>query len=83
MSRVMMSSGINEVMVAPFTKIIKTPALAYWTIGLLMMFISWFSGHHSSAIRSRALACCDSGGPPSTGGCHGDELIWAWYCIIE
>lgn len=42
MSRVMMTSGINEVMVAPFTKIIKTPALAYWTIGLLMMFISWF-----------------------------------------
>ncbi|MEK5430532.1 hypothetical protein MKY88_06620 [Lysinibacillus sp. FSL R7-0073] len=42
MSRVMMTSGINEVMVAPFTKIIKTPALAYWTIGLLMMIISWF-----------------------------------------
>ncbi|KOS62970.1 hypothetical protein AN161_11775 [Lysinibacillus sp. FJAT-14222] len=38
----MMTSGINEVMIAPFTKIIKTPALAYWTIGLLMMFISWF-----------------------------------------
>ena len=42
MSRVLMTSGINEVMIAPFTKIIKTPALAYWTIGLLMMFISWF-----------------------------------------
>lgn len=42
MSRVMMASGINEIMVAPFTKIIKTPALAYWTIGLLMMVISWF-----------------------------------------
>ncbi|GAB0166838.1 membrane protein [Lysinibacillus sp. CTST325] len=42
MSRVMMTSGINEVMIAPFTKIIKTPALAYWTIGLLMMCISWF-----------------------------------------
>ncbi|OXS75941.1 hypothetical protein B1B04_02790 [Lysinibacillus sp. KCTC 33748] len=42
MSRVMMISGINEVMIAPFTKIIKSPALAYWTIGLLMMFISWF-----------------------------------------
>ncbi|WP_068982926.1 hypothetical protein [Lysinibacillus xylanilyticus] len=42
MSRVLMTSGINEVMIAPFTKIIKTPTLAYWTIGLLMMFISWF-----------------------------------------
>ena len=42
MSRVLMKSGINEVMVAPFTKIIKTPTLAYWTIGILMMIISWF-----------------------------------------
>lgn len=42
MSRVLMKSGINEVMVAPFTKIIKTPTLAYWTIGILMMVISWF-----------------------------------------
>lgn len=42
MSRVLMKTGINEVMVAPFTKIIKTPTLAYWTIGILMMVISWF-----------------------------------------
>ncbi|MEK4230764.1 hypothetical protein [Solibacillus sp. FSL H8-0538] len=42
MSRVLMKTGINEVMVAPFTKIIKNPTLAYWTIGILMMVISWF-----------------------------------------
>lgn len=42
MSRVLMKTGINEVMVAPFTKIIKNPTLAYWTIGILMMIISWF-----------------------------------------
>lgn len=42
MSRVLTKTGINEVMVAPFTKIIKTPTLAYWTIGILMMVISWF-----------------------------------------
>jgi len=42
MSKVLQKTGINEVMVAPFTKIIKTPALAYWTIGILMMLISWF-----------------------------------------
>lgn len=42
MSRVLTKTGINEVMIAPFTKIIKTPALAYWTIGILMMIISWF-----------------------------------------
>ncbi|WP_431027981.1 hypothetical protein [Lysinibacillus sp. LZ02] len=42
MSRVLAKTGINEVMVAPFTKIIKNPTLAYWTIGILMMIISWF-----------------------------------------
>ena len=42
MSRVLTKTGINEVMIAPFTKIIRTPALAYWTIGILMMVISWF-----------------------------------------
>lgn len=42
MSRVMATTGINEVMVAPFTRIIKNPTLAYWTIGILMMIISWF-----------------------------------------
>lgn len=42
MSRILMKTGINEVMVAPFTKIIKNPTLAYWTIGILMMIISWF-----------------------------------------
>ena len=37
MSRVLMKTGINEVMIAPFTKIIKTPTLGFWTIGILMM----------------------------------------------
>jgi hypothetical protein len=42
MSRVLMKTGINEVMVYPFTKLIRTPTLAYWVIGILMMVISWF-----------------------------------------
>ncbi|MFJ8235930.1 hypothetical protein ACIQ34_09320 [Ureibacillus sp. NPDC094379] len=42
MSQVMKKSGINEVMVAPFTKLIRTPTLAYWVTGILMMIISWF-----------------------------------------
>lgn len=42
MSRVLMKTGINEVMVYPFTKLIRSPALAYWVIGILMMVISWF-----------------------------------------
>ena len=42
MSRVLTKTGINEVMIAPFTKIIKNPTLGFWTIGILMMIISWF-----------------------------------------
>ncbi|WP_147533126.1 hypothetical protein [Bacillus marasmi] len=42
MSKTLTTTGINDVMISPFTKIIRTPALAYWTIGILMMVISWF-----------------------------------------
>lgn len=42
MSRVLMKTGINEVMVSPFTKIMKTPALSFWIVGIVMMVISWF-----------------------------------------
>ncbi|MCZ8535902.1 hypothetical protein M9R32_01700 [Paenisporosarcina quisquiliarum] len=42
MSKVLTTTGINDVMISPFSKLIKTPALAYWTIGILMMVISWF-----------------------------------------
>jgi len=42
MSSVLMKTGINEMMVYPFTKLIRTPTLAYWVIGILMMVISWF-----------------------------------------
>ena len=42
MSKVLLETGINEIMVSPFTRLIKTPTLAYWVIGILMMIISWF-----------------------------------------
>lgn len=42
MSTTLSNSGINEVMISPFTKLIKTPTLAYWVIGIVMMVISWF-----------------------------------------
>jgi hypothetical protein len=42
MSKTLTSTGINDVMISPFAKFIRTPALAYWTIGILMMVISWF-----------------------------------------
>lgn len=42
MSTILAKTGINEIMVAPFTKLIKNPTSAYWIIGILMMIISWF-----------------------------------------
>ena len=42
MSKVLLETGINEIMVSPFARLIKTPTLAYWVIGILMMVISWF-----------------------------------------
>jgi hypothetical protein len=42
MSKTLTSTGINDVMISPFAKLIRNPALAYWTIGILMMVISWF-----------------------------------------
>jgi hypothetical protein len=42
MSKVLTTTGINDVMISPFTRFIHTPGWAYWTIGILMMIISWF-----------------------------------------
>lgn len=42
MSQVLTKTGINDVMISPFTRFITSPALAYWIIGILMMVISWF-----------------------------------------
>ncbi|WP_057977790.1 hypothetical protein [Caloramator mitchellensis] len=42
MGSVLEKTGINKEMVRPFLRFIKTPALAYWIIGLVMMSISWF-----------------------------------------
>ncbi|MBP3964523.1 hypothetical protein [Paenibacillus lignilyticus] len=42
MSRILIITGINEVMVQPLTRFLRTPALAFWGIGLIMMVTSWF-----------------------------------------
>ncbi len=42
MSNLLIKTGINDVMISPFSKLIRNAALAYWIIGLLMMAISWF-----------------------------------------
>ncbi len=42
MSKALLYTGINEVMVEPFARVIRTPGMAYWVIGLFMMVISCF-----------------------------------------
>lgn len=42
MGKVLTQTGINETMIAPFAKLIRSPALAYWIIGIVMMVTSWF-----------------------------------------
>lgn len=42
MSKILAKTGVNEMMISPFTKLIRNPTLAYWVIGILMMVISWF-----------------------------------------
>ncbi|BBH20934.1 membrane protein [Paenibacillus baekrokdamisoli] len=42
MSRILIRTGVNEMMVAPLTRFLRTPALAFWGIGIIMMLTSWF-----------------------------------------
>lgn len=42
MSKALITTGINDMMISPFAHFIKTPTLAYWVIGLVMMIISFF-----------------------------------------
>jgi TRAP-type C4-dicarboxylate transport system permease large subunit len=42
MSRILMITGINETMVAPLSRLIRTPSMAYWGIGIIMMVTSFF-----------------------------------------
>lgn len=42
MSEVLKKSGVNEMMVYPFTFLIRSPVLAFWGIGLTIMIFSWF-----------------------------------------
>lgn len=42
MSSILKKTGISEMMISPFAKLIRNPTLAYWVTGILMMIISWF-----------------------------------------
>lgn len=42
MSKMLEDIGANVVMVAPAAKIIKSPNIAFWLSGIIMLIISWF-----------------------------------------
>ncbi|WP_068774750.1 hypothetical protein [Paenibacillus sp. FJAT-26967] len=42
MSHVLSLSGVSDTMISPVTKLIRSPAAAYWIIGIIMMIVSWF-----------------------------------------
>lgn len=42
MSKLLEEIGANNIMVKPFTRIIKTPDIAFWFIGIVMLVVSWF-----------------------------------------
>lgn len=42
MSKLLEQIGANNLMVKPFAKFIKTPTIAFWFIGIVMLIVSWF-----------------------------------------
>ncbi|MDK2918170.1 MAG: hypothetical protein PWQ37_903 [Candidatus Petromonas sp.] len=42
MSKLLEEIGANSLMVKPFAKFIKTPDIAFWFIGIVMLIVSWF-----------------------------------------
>ncbi|QEK12965.1 hypothetical protein FQB35_11890 [Crassaminicella thermophila] len=42
MSKLLEEIGANRLMVEPFRKFIKTPDIAFWFIGIIMLVVSWF-----------------------------------------
>ncbi len=42
LSKILRYTGINRLMISPFTKLIKNESMAFWVIGIIMMIISYF-----------------------------------------
>ncbi|MDQ6421615.1 hypothetical protein RB620_19495 [Paenibacillus sp. LHD-117] len=42
LSRILIRTGINEIMITPLTRFMKTPTLAFWGIGVIMLIVSLF-----------------------------------------
>lgn len=69
MSKALLNTGVNEIMVEPFAKVIRTPGMAYWVIGLFMMVISLFFWPSPAAALMGAvlLPVCRRVGLPAMG----------------
>ena len=85
MSPVLTKTGINDVMISPFTKFIKTPTLAFWIIGIVMMgdFLVFLAITSCSALRGCVVTGRHPGWFASTWCRHGDEPIRSRHCIIR
>lgn len=42
MSKLLEEIGANNLLVKPFTRFIKSPDIAFWFIGVVMLIVSWF-----------------------------------------
>ena len=84
MSRILIKTGVNEMMVAPLTRFLRTPAIAFWGIGIIMMVTSLFFWPSPAccAYRSCPAPRCCTGWSAGTWCRNGDELIRSRYCII-
>lgn len=69
MSKSLIHVGVNELMVEPFTRLIRTPGMAYWVVGIAMMLISWFFWPSPAAALMGAvlLPVCQRVGLPAMG----------------
>ena len=90
MSRILIKTGVNEMMVAPLTRFLRTPALAFWGIGVILM-VRFFvlSGLHlvvcahrscpapAVAVRVGLPALGAAGRPASS--VTGIRIIWGLY----
>ena len=85
MSQVLTKTGINDVMITPFTKFMKTPTLAFWIIGIVMMGVSWFFWPSPAvALLGAVLLSCRITGRLTCTWCrHGDESLRSRHCIIR
>lgn len=79
MSTILSKSGINEIMISPFTRFIKTPTLAYWIIGIVMMVISWFFWPSPAValVGAVMLPVAIKVGLPAL-----DEPLWTRYSLV-